>query len=142
MRETCGLLAVSGVVAICPDRFGRIEPGIDITDKTRAEWDRAFGLFGLFDVDKGIADLQATLAQVRGHEACNGKAGSVGYCLGGKPAYLMATRSDADRSEEHTSELQSLMRIPYAVFCLKQQKMIHQRGNLTPDDQTRCEHTY
>src|SRR3546814_1471356 len=28
----------------------------------------------------------------------------------------------ADRSEEHTSELQSLMRIPYAVFCLKTQK--------------------
>src|SRR3546814_10720150 len=26
-----------------------------------------------------------------------------------------------DRSEEHTSELQSLMRIPYAVFCLKKQ---------------------
>src|SRR3546814_5898952 len=29
---------------------------------------------------------------------------------------------DADRSEEHTSELQSLMRISYAVFCLKKQK--------------------
>src|SRR3546814_4098510 len=29
------------------------------------------------------------------------------------------------RSEEHTSELQSLMRISYAVFCLKQQTMIH-----------------
>src|SRR3546814_5768525 len=28
-------------------------------------------------------------------------------------------RRDADRSEEHTSELQSLMRISYAVFCLK-----------------------
>src|SRR3546814_3676806 len=28
---------------------------------------------------------------------------------------------DADRSEEHTSELQSLMRISYAVFCLKKQ---------------------
>src|SRR3546814_18236657 len=27
-----------------------------------------------------------------------------------------------DRSEEHTSELQSLMRISYAVFCLKQKK--------------------
>src|SRR3546814_8986343 len=27
--------------------------------------------------------------------------------------------ADADRSEEHTSELQSLMRISYAVFCLK-----------------------
>src|SRR3546814_9107048 len=31
-------------------------------------------------------------------------------------------RSDGDRSEEHTSELQSLMRISYAVFCLKKKK--------------------
>src|SRR3546814_3719792 len=30
--------------------------------------------------------------------------------------------ADSDRSEEHTSELQSLMRIPYAVFCLKKKK--------------------
>src|SRR3546814_6604896 len=30
-----------------------------------------------------------------------------------------ATTSEHDRSEEHTSELQSLMRISYAVFCLK-----------------------
>lgn len=96
MRDTCDWLAGAGFVAICPDLFWRIEPGIDITDKTQAEWDRAFELFGLFDVDNGIADLQATLAQIRGHEACNGKAGSVGYCLGGKLAYLMATRSDAD----------------------------------------------
>src|SRR3546814_6753890 len=33
-----------------------------------------------------------------------------------------APRSLADRSEEHTSELQSLMRISYAVFCLKKKK--------------------
>src|SRR3546814_1865554 len=31
----------------------------------------------------------------------------------------------ADRSEEHTSELQSLMRISYAVFCLKKKKTAH-----------------
>src|SRR3546814_1421641 len=30
---------------------------------------------------------------------------------------------DDDRSEEHTSELQSLMRISYAVFCLKKKKI-------------------
>src|SRR3546814_4145691 len=33
-----------------------------------------------------------------------------------------ATRRRVPRSEEHTSELQSLMRISYAVFCLKKQK--------------------
>src|SRR3546814_8381028 len=34
-----------------------------------------------------------------------------------------------DRSEEHTSELQSLMRISYAVFCLKQKKTINIQSN-------------
>src|SRR3546814_5912189 len=33
-----------------------------------------------------------------------------------------------DRSEEHTSELQSLMRISYAVFCLKKKSTITQRA--------------
>src|SRR3546814_2566990 len=32
-----------------------------------------------------------------------------------------------ERSEEHTSELQSLMRISYAVFCLKKKKNIHKK---------------
>src|SRR3546814_6845725 len=34
----------------------------------------------------------------------------------------MPACNQATRSEEHTSELQSLMRISYAVFCLKQKK--------------------
>src|SRR3546814_6224438 len=38
----------------------------------------------------------------------------------------------ADRSEEHTSELQSLMRISYAVFCLKKNKQLQ---NTTPHPQ-------
>src|SRR3546814_10428356 len=37
----------------------------------------------------------------------------------------------AGRSEEHTSELQSLMRISYAVFCLKKKKSKIQSTNLT-----------
>src|SRR3546814_2124339 len=84
MRDTCDWLAGEGFVAICPDLFWRIEPGIEITAKTQAEWDRAFELFGLFDVDKGIADMQAALAQLCGYEDCNGKAGSADHCLGGK----------------------------------------------------------
>src|SRR3546814_8465011 len=36
-----------------------------------------------------------------------------------------STIADETRSEEHTSELQSLMRISYAVFCLKKKKKIH-----------------
>src|SRR3546814_2120834 len=38
---------------------------------------------------------------------------------------LAALPFDFERSEEHTSELQSLMRISYAVFCLQKKKMNH-----------------
>src|SRR3546814_7330753 len=39
-----------------------------------------------------------------------------------EPRRLCRSRRGAARSEEHTSELQSLMRISYAVFCLKKKK--------------------
>src|SRR3546814_5839566 len=39
-----------------------------------------------------------------------------------QPAPVRRLRTTARRSEEHTSELQSLMRISYAVFCLKKKK--------------------
>src|SRR3546814_3873677 len=38
------------------------------------------------------------------------------------PTIAFLSVSSSNRSEEHTSELQSLMRIAYAVFCLKKQK--------------------
>src|SRR3546814_5328535 len=42
-----------------------------------------------------------------------------------RPDHRVAGRSPQPRSEEHTSELQSLMRISYAVFCLKKKKAQH-----------------
>ncbi len=96
MRDACDWLAGEGFITCCPDLFWRIEPGIQITDQTEAEWARAFELFQAFDVDKGIEDLKATLASCRDHGSATGKAGSIGYCLGGKMAFLMATRSDSD----------------------------------------------
>src|SRR3546814_6986589 len=41
------------------------------------------------------------------------------------------------RSEEHTSELQSLMRISYAVFCLKKKKKKHTTKNLDEHNKTK-----
>ncbi len=96
MRDICDDLSSLGLVAICPDLFWRQEPGIDITDQSQAEWDRAFALYQGFDEAKGVEDLKATLAVARGLEGANGQAGTLGYCLGGKLAYLCATRTDAD----------------------------------------------
>ncbi len=96
MRDLCDGFAAQGYVALCSDLFWRQQPGIQITDKTDAEWKRAFELYQGFNEAKGIQDLIASLDHLRKLPNCSGKAGSVGYCLGGKLAYLMATRSNAD----------------------------------------------
>ncbi len=96
MRGICDDVAGQGYLAVCPDLFWRQEPGIQITDQSEAEWQRAFELYQGFDEAKGVDDLKATLAAMRGLEGCSGGVASMGYCLGGKLAYLMATRSDAE----------------------------------------------
>jgi carboxymethylenebutenolidase len=96
MRDTAAWVADMGFIAVCPDLFWRIEPGIDITDKTDAEWKRAFELFQAFDQTAGIADLKATVAAARMLPGATGKVGTMGYCLGGRLAFMMAEQSDAD----------------------------------------------
>src|SRR3546814_4667523 len=54
--------------------------------------------------------------------------------VGGDPVGPYPAGSPSYRSEEHTSELQSLMRISYAVFCLKtKNKKIHRHSNTQPN---------
>ncbi len=98
MRGVADHLAGLGYLAVCPDLFWRIEPGIDLTDQTDEGNKRAFDLFGIFNLDKGVEDIAATLAAVRADPRCNGKVGAVGYCLGGLLAFLTATRTDVDAS--------------------------------------------
>lgn len=96
MRALSDWVADMGFIAICPDLFWRQEPGIQLTDGSKEEWDRAFALMNGFDQQKGVEDLKATLAAVRVMPGCNGKAGTMGFCLGGRLAFMMATESDAD----------------------------------------------
>ena len=96
MRDAADWVADLGFVAVCPDLFWRIRPGVDLTDKTQAEWQEAFALMNAFDQDKGVEDIIATLAAARWISGGNGRAGTLGYCLGGRLAVMTALRADAD----------------------------------------------
>lgn len=96
MRAKCDELAAQGYIAVCPDLFWRLEPHVDITDKTQAEWGKALDLLNRFDVDKGVEDLRATVHVYKGHAHGNGRVAAMGFCLGGRLAYLMAARSQVD----------------------------------------------
>jgi len=98
IRAMCDDWAKAGFVALAPDLFWRLEPGVILSDKTEAEWNRALALMNRFDTDNGIRDNEAPIRALRAHPACSRKDGVVGFCLGGKLAYLAATRTDSDAS--------------------------------------------
>ncbi len=98
MREIADELAAQGFFALVPDLFWRLEPGVQLTDKTDAEWQQAFGFMKRFDPHAGVKDIQTAISHLRGVSGVTGKAGAVGYCLGGFLAYLTATRTDSDAS--------------------------------------------
>jgi carboxymethylenebutenolidase len=96
MRGVADALAAEGYFALAPDLFWRLEPGVQLTDKTDAEWQQAFGYMKRFDADKGVEDIQSAIDHLRVTPGAGGKVGAVGYCLGGLLAYLTAARTDCN----------------------------------------------
>ena len=96
IRDIADGLAAQGYFALAPDLFWRIEPNVQITDKTEAEWKKAFDFFQKFNVDTGVKDIQTAITHLRGVPGAGPKVGTIGYCLGGLLAFLSATRTNTD----------------------------------------------
>jgi len=97
MRALADWVAGMGFTALVPDLFWRQQPGVDLDpDAGQAQWEKAFGFMKGMDQDLAVADLAATLAAARALPGANGKAATMGYCLGGRLAFMMACRADAD----------------------------------------------
>lgn len=98
LRDTCDELASQGYLAISPDLFWRLEPGVDMSDQTEAEWQKGFALYTAFDYDSGVADLARTMQKARNLTGASGKVGLMGYCLGGLMTFITTARHGADAS--------------------------------------------
>ncbi|MCD2316880.1 dienelactone hydrolase family protein [Sphingomonas sp. IC-11] len=94
IRQKCDRLAEQGYLAIAPDLFWRIAPGVELNPDVPEELQRGLDLFGQFDQDAGIRDIEATIHQARQLLGGTGKVGAVGYCLGGRLAFMTACRTD------------------------------------------------
>ena len=95
MRSVTDWYAAHGFVAFCPDLFWRFSPGIELTDR-RDDWNKAIELYMSLDEAKAVEDAAAAMNFLRAHPACTGRVGAVGFCLGGKLAYLLSVRFKPD----------------------------------------------
>ncbi|QGZ63859.1 dienelactone hydrolase family protein [Paraburkholderia acidisoli] len=95
MRALADRYAEEGYVVMVPDLFWRLEPNVDLGYEG-ADAQKAYSLYERFDVDLAMQDVAQTIAALRAHPQHRGKVGTVGFCLGGRLAYLAATRTDVD----------------------------------------------
>lgn len=100
IRAKCDYWASQGYLALAPDLFWRLKPGVELDPDVEAEFQTALDLMGKFDQDQGVRDIEATIHAAReeiGGES-RAKVGCVGYCLGGRLAFMTAARTDIDAS--------------------------------------------
>lgn len=95
MRAHADLFAEEGYTVLVPDLFWRIEPGVEL-GYAEADVARGGALLERFDVARGVEDIGACLSHLRAMPSGTGMAGVVGFCLGGRLAFLAATRLSPD----------------------------------------------
>jgi carboxymethylenebutenolidase len=93
MRAVADDLAKQGYIAIVPDLFWRQEPGIELNSDVEADRSRAYQLYQGMDEGLAVKDAAAAVDHLQSMKECSGPLGALGYCLGGKLAYLLAART-------------------------------------------------
>ena len=93
----CEDWAELGYLAIAPDIFWRFAPGSELDPEVAEEFQQAIANMMKFDADEGVKDIEAIARYCRKQEQVP-KVGVVGFCLGGKLAFMAATRTDVDAS--------------------------------------------
>lgn len=100
IRSVADGYAADGFIALAPDVFWRQEAGcyLPYTDEGRS---KARALWAELDTDQYARDLGDIVAALRARPDCSGKVGVMGFCLGGKFAYLASTRLPVDAAASY-----------------------------------------
>ncbi|GAO40089.1 putative dienelactone hydrolase [Sphingomonas changbaiensis NBRC 104936] len=116
IRRKCDHWASLGYLAVAPDLFWRLQPGVELDPDIPSQFQIALGLMGNFDQDTGIRDIEATIKAARQRLGGTGKVGCVGYCLGGRLAFMTSARTDIDASVGYYAVgIDNLLREKHAI---------------------------
>jgi carboxymethylenebutenolidase len=136
IRRKCDHWASLGYIGLAPDLFWRLEPGVELDPDVPEEFQQALGLMQRLDQDKAIADIEAAIRHARSRLPEGGRVGCVGYCLGGRLAFMTSARTDIDAAVGYYGVgLEGLMGEKHAIA---RPLMLHIAGAdhfVTPDKQ-------
>jgi len=93
IKAKCDHWASLGYLALAPDLYWRINEGTDLDADVEEEFQTALDLMGKFNQDQGLRDIEATIHFAQ-QAIGSHKVGCVGYCLGGRLAFMTACRTD------------------------------------------------
>ncbi len=95
VRSVVDLYAQLGFVAMAPDVFFRIKPGLDI-GYSDAELQEGFSYYQKLDFDQAVEDLASAVESMKAMPEVVAKVGSVGYCMGGQLSCRLAVKNACD----------------------------------------------
>jgi len=136
IRRKCDHWASLGYIGVAPDLFWRLQPGVELDPDVPEQFQEALGLMQRLDQQQAISDIEAAIRAARARLPEGGRVGCVGYCLGGRLAFLTAARTDVDASVGYYGVgLEGLMGEKHAIA---RPVMLHIAGAdhfVTPDKQ-------
>ncbi|MBR85921.1 MAG: carboxymethylenebutenolidase [Rhodospirillaceae bacterium] len=95
MRQIADYFAEEGYVVLVPDMFWRLTERVELA-YNEEDFKTAFGYFGKFDLDLAIEDISISMDKLKSLDECTGSVGYMGFCLGGKLAYLTASKLEPE----------------------------------------------
>ncbi|MFX1735639.1 dienelactone hydrolase family protein [Paraburkholderia sp. A1RI_3L] len=95
IRDVAEQYAQDGYVALAPDIFWRTQPRVELA-YVGADRDRGIELLQKTNVDLAVADIGAAATALRAMPEVTGKVAAIGYCFGGRLAYLAAAQGTLD----------------------------------------------
>jgi carboxymethylenebutenolidase len=136
IRRKCDHWAGLGYIGVAPDLFWRLAPDVELDPDVPEQFQQALGLMQRLDQGKAIADIEAVIRDGRRRLPEGGRVGCVGYCLGGRLAFMTSARTDIDASVGYYGVgLEGLMGEKHAIA---RPMMLHIAGAdhfVTPDKQ-------
>lgn len=160
IRKKADGWAAKGYLAVAPDTFWRQQPGLELSPYDETEFQQAIGYMMKHDFDLGMQDIEAVIHWIRREQGV-AKVGLVGYCMGGRIAYMTAARTDIDASvgyygvmidqmlnEKHAIARPLMLHIPTADHFVPPdvQKVIHEgldgHPRVTLHDYERLDHGF